>query len=406
MTKPYLDSILATTALCSLLAACNPDPVETNDETESETGDGDGDPGDGDGDPEPVCGNGVVEAGEECDDANTDETDACTNACVAATCGDGLLQEGVEVCDDGNTDKTDACVDCAEAVCGDGSVQQGVEECDDGNADDTDMCTSACVLALCGDGIVQAGVEDCDDANMDTTDDCIDCVAATCGDGFVHIGVEECDDFNMVDDDGCDNNCIGAVCGDGLVGVGEECDDGNVEALDGCAPACTWEFRMAFATSTLHAGDFGGLAAADAICNTLATDAGLPGTYMAWLSTVDGSPATRFTQSTVPYMVPTGNVVADDWADLTDGDLDFAVARTETGANSPMTAIMCGGSNRLAWTGTDEFGMPAASNCLDFTSADPAEMSLIGRSASNMSQWSNCGETTCDVMLPIYCFQQ
>ena len=45
------------------------------------------------------CGNGVLEAGEQCDDGNTSNTDACLNTCVAARCGDGLVEAGVEACD-------------------------------------------------------------------------------------------------------------------------------------------------------------------------------------------------------------------------------------------------------------------------------------------------------------------
>lgn len=35
---------------------------------------------------EPVCGNGVVEEGEACDDGNDIDHDGCTNACTADTC--------------------------------------------------------------------------------------------------------------------------------------------------------------------------------------------------------------------------------------------------------------------------------------------------------------------------------
>ncbi len=57
-----------------------------------------------------VCGNGLVEKDEACDEglANSD-TGACTSTCVEAACGDGLVQEGVEECDDGNTDPDDGC---------------------------------------------------------------------------------------------------------------------------------------------------------------------------------------------------------------------------------------------------------------------------------------------------------
>lgn len=47
------------------------------------------------------------------------------------------------------------------AICGDG-VKQGSEQCDDGNAQDGDGCTAACKTeAICGDGIME-GDEECD----------------------------------------------------------------------------------------------------------------------------------------------------------------------------------------------------------------------------------------------------
>jgi len=41
-----------------------------------------------------VCGNGVVENGEECDDGNFVSTDACTASCHVRTCGNGYLEPG------------------------------------------------------------------------------------------------------------------------------------------------------------------------------------------------------------------------------------------------------------------------------------------------------------------------
>jgi cysteine-rich repeat protein len=57
----------------------------------------------------PVCGDGVVEGTEECDQgvANADDGH-CTAACVHARCGDGLVSPS-ETCDDGNLDGGDAC---------------------------------------------------------------------------------------------------------------------------------------------------------------------------------------------------------------------------------------------------------------------------------------------------------
>jgi len=98
-------------------------------------------------------------------------------------CGDNITdQAALEQCDDGNTDDTDACVACANATCGDGSVEAGVEECDDGNDVDTDACV-ACKNAFCGDGFVLAGTEECDDGNNVPGDGCTDCRAdkVSCG---------------------------------------------------------------------------------------------------------------------------------------------------------------------------------------------------------------------------------
>ncbi|MCA9638830.1 MAG: DUF4215 domain-containing protein, partial [Myxococcales bacterium] len=56
-----------------------------------------------------VCGDGVVDGDEECDDGNASNTDACTDACMHAVCGDGYIWSGIEECDDGNTQGGDEC---------------------------------------------------------------------------------------------------------------------------------------------------------------------------------------------------------------------------------------------------------------------------------------------------------
>mgnify|MGYP002783528530 CR=1 FL=1 len=188
---------------------------------------------------EPSCGDGVVQDGEACDDGNMDDGDACLATCVAASCGDGFVQQGVEACDDGNMDDGDACLaTCVAASCGDGFVGPG-EACDDGNTDDEDQCTNACALPSCGDAIVQQG-EECDDGNASDADACLStCLTAICGDLQVQAGVEQCDDANGVDTDACTNACQNAACGDGIVHDGvEACDDGNAVDTDACTKAC------------------------------------------------------------------------------------------------------------------------------------------------------------------------
>lgn len=93
-----------------------------------------------------VCGDTFLSAGEECDDGNTDDLDACTSLCTLATCGDGFIQvANGELCDDGNLDSIDACnASCAPSGCGDGYLQPS-ESCDDGNTTDGDGCSSKCV---------------------------------------------------------------------------------------------------------------------------------------------------------------------------------------------------------------------------------------------------------------------
>jgi hypothetical protein len=60
-----------------------------------------------------MCGDGVVDADETCDDQNDDPRDDCTNECQAAMCGDGVAGAG-ETCDDADDDDADSCT----AACG------------------------------------------------------------------------------------------------------------------------------------------------------------------------------------------------------------------------------------------------------------------------------------------------
>ena len=56
-----------------------------------------------------VCGDGVVQSGEACDDGNDVDSDACPSTCAEAVCGDGFVWAGVETCDDGGTTSGDGC---------------------------------------------------------------------------------------------------------------------------------------------------------------------------------------------------------------------------------------------------------------------------------------------------------
>jgi cysteine-rich repeat protein len=96
-----------------------------------------------------ACGNGVLEAGEACDDHNAQSGDGCSSTCVVEVpvCGNGIIETG-ETCDDGNRVTGDGCssgcvIEVPSAVCGNGVLEPG-ELCDDGNLVSGDGCDGSC----------------------------------------------------------------------------------------------------------------------------------------------------------------------------------------------------------------------------------------------------------------------
>lgn len=94
-----------------------------------------------------VCGDGVYDPGEQCDDGNRDSEDGCSDLCRLEdllACGDGKRGPG-ETCDDGNLLDGDGCSGTcqSEGACGDGNLDAG-EECDDGNLSSGDGCSQRC----------------------------------------------------------------------------------------------------------------------------------------------------------------------------------------------------------------------------------------------------------------------
>jgi cysteine-rich repeat protein len=282
-------SLLVGICVLGLLVGCGGNPELTNNGGLGDSGadggrDGTGPTDDGPGInvdvgdgtagahdmPAAVCGNGALEAGELCDDQNTDDDDGCSADCAAqdpeydcskpgepcvdlVVCGDSQL-EGDEACDDGNEADDDGCAaDCsvveagfacprpgklcvALPECGNGERERG-EACDDANAKDDDGCSATCQLETgfwCPPGMP--------------------CKPLKCGDGY-RTPDEACDDGQdpPQNGDGCSATCqvevgfhcgtggCAAICGDGLIRGSEACDDAGRVSGDGCSGACTKE---------------------------------------------------------------------------------------------------------------------------------------------------------------------
>jgi cysteine-rich repeat protein len=102
-------------------------------------------------------------------DAECDDGLFCNGAEVCDP-SDGTCDPGsapctpLEICDEFH----DICVPIA--ICGNDLVEQG-EDCDDGNRVDGDGCDSNCTVTTCGNSVVTAG-EECDDGNDVPGDGC------------------------------------------------------------------------------------------------------------------------------------------------------------------------------------------------------------------------------------------
>ncbi len=248
---------------------------------------------------DPVCGNGILENDEICDDGNTTSGDGCSDNCkqiepgficpevgqqCQSLCGNGRLDSG-EMCDDGNTKSGDGCSadcksiesgytcplegnKCASADCGNDTIE-GDEECDYGalnveyGSSEADCGLNCEIAHYCGDGLLSPvdlkNGEECDAGGHDTSNEyngcTLDCKKVNyCGDGIVSHD-EICDDGNTTNGDGCSDKCqiesgyrcskvdgksmcYQIHCGNGTIEDDEECDDGNTQSGDGCSSLC------------------------------------------------------------------------------------------------------------------------------------------------------------------------
>jgi hypothetical protein len=168
------------------------------------------------------------------------------------------------------------------------------------------------------------------------------------------------------------------------------------EVWDGgtCIPG-----RKVFATAGRYSGDLNGRLGADDICQSHAEAAGLSGVFRAWLGIdAENDPQSLFTIGALNYRLVNGNVVANSWADLTNGDLTHAIDCNEIGqaVSAPI------------WTQTNAAGVYVTGdgNCAGFTSA--TGVGMVGLSTSATSTWFNSSATqSCaSATAGLYCIEQ
>ena len=192
--------------------------------------------GAGGGGASPLCGNGFVEAGEECDGADLPReppcsTAICTAQCVVdasscePSCGDGLV-EGEELCDGAQL----AGATCQELVPG---SPGGVLACAVDCTYDVSQCT---IPSNCGNGVIDVG-EACDGMNFG---------GLTCESLGFAGGALACNASCNIVANGCSS------CGNGIVNAGEQCDGVDFQGVTcgslgypqgtlTCTPSCSFD---------------------------------------------------------------------------------------------------------------------------------------------------------------------
>lgn len=209
--------------------------------------------------PVAICGDGILNLGEFCDDGNDNPDDGCNTSCVAAPgyrclvpgtlcervqwCGDGIRGTG-EQCDNGSVCSGDGVTDCTA----DASVCDADDALGTCRAIGGDGCSVTCAIEagytcdpeggpcvdhrVCGDGAIN-GNETCDLGSVceDGITPCTNNPAACAGiEGGTCVPRDRpgCDTCELEDGWRCSpgGNCRAAACGDGIMVGLEFCDDG------------------------------------------------------------------------------------------------------------------------------------------------------------------------------------
>ena len=156
-----------------------------------------------------------------------------------------------------------------------------------------------------------------------------------------------------------------------------------------------------FVTSVEYKGNFPGgpgLEGADASCTETATNAGLTGTWTAWLSDDTTNAVDRIPDG--EYRLFDGTLVANDKTDLTDGELANPIIVREDGTSIPGGALE-------VWTGTGADGTNSGlGTCNNWTDNTNGMTAQSGFANAADATWTDRGvaEENCDVFNKLYCF--
>jgi hypothetical protein len=185
----------------------------------------------------------------------------------------------------------------------------------------------------------------------------------------------------------------GTSTGDATSGT----ESGEAESGDTGGPTGP---NLAFVTSTVQVpGDLGGLDGADAVCQARADEAGLTGTFVAWLSTTEVDGGDRIA-SARGWVRTDGRPFVDTVDDLFDRRQAFPLRIDENGddVGAALTA-----------TATTHFGAArieaSAGTCEDWTNATAVLKHISGRTDAGAGLWTAGVTIPCDEPVHLYCFQ-
>lgn len=130
--------------------------------------------------------------------------------------------------------------------------------------------------------------------------------------------------------------------------------------------------RYAFATVAPWTSG-GGIASADTLCQSEASNAALPGTYKALLAPTGASAASRFDTSGLPWIRPDGILIAPT------ASVFFSTTLFDASPNITADGSVCYGSNGV-WSGaaTATTKGTDARNCVNWTSASESQTGGTG----------------------------